>query len=84
MSRSLIVLLIVFLLQSNDVLRGDINQDGLVNILDITILVLVILENRSAPQPGTDDFIRHDMNGDGQIDISDVIRQVNLMLNIPS
>ena len=52
---------------------GDINYDGIINILDVILLVNIIL--------GTDDFTdAADMNSDGVSDILDVVLLVNLIL----
>jgi len=53
---------------------GDINSDGVVNILDVITLVNSILD--------TEEFnSTNDINGDGSVNILDVIQLVNLILN---
>jgi hypothetical protein len=51
---------------------GDLNGDGLVNVLDIVALVNVIIDG------GTIDG--GDINGDGAINVIDVVQLVNLVL----
>ncbi len=51
---------------------GDINDDGLVNVVDVVLLINLILhdgENASA-----------DMNNDGEINVLDVVLVVNIIL----
>jgi len=52
---------------------GDINSDGIVNILDIVLLVNIVLGSDSVPAA--------DMNGDGIINILDVVLLVNAILD---
>ena len=51
---------------------GDVNEDGEVNIADVTMLVNVILGNAEAENA--------DINADGTIDIADVTALVNIIL----
>ena len=51
---------------------GDVNEDGEVNIADVTMLVNVILGNAEAENA--------DVNADGTIDIADVTALVNIIL----
>ena len=51
---------------------GDVNEDGEVNIADVTMLVNVILGNAEAENA--------DVNTDGTIDIADVTALVNIIL----
>lgn len=61
----------------NDVLLGDVNNDGYVNIVDVTCIVNHVLD-QTPPE-----FIRKaaDINGDGYINILDVTLLVNLILD---
>lgn len=61
----------------NDVLLGDVNNDGFVNIVDVTCIVNHIL-GQTPPV-----FIKKaaDLNDDGDINIVDVTLLVNLILN---
>jgi hypothetical protein len=53
---------------------GDINNDGIVNILDILVLIDIILNDDTYIENG-------DINGDGGINISDIILLINLILD---
>ena len=55
-------------------LLGDYNSDGLVNVIDVTQVIGLILNGDSYD-------IRVDMNSDGIINISDIIVIVNIILN---
>jgi hypothetical protein len=52
---------------------GDVNMDGIINILDVIVMINMILdvENES--------FLA-DINGDGSINIQDIILVINLIL----
>ena len=52
---------------------GDVNSDGLLNILDIIIIVSMILE-------GEND-LSADVNGDEQLNILDVVMCIEMILN---
>jgi len=52
---------------------GDINQDGYINILDITLLINLILQNENSSSG--------DLNNDGGLNILDVILLVNFILD---
>jgi len=57
---------------TNDTLLGDVNQDGLVNVIDVVMLVNIILSdqwNESA-----------DISSDGTINVIDVVMLVNIIL----
>lgn len=54
---------------------GDVNNDGEVNIADVTQLVNIILGKATA-----DDESFADVNGDGQVNIADVTQLVNVIL----
>ena len=53
---------------------ADLNMDGVINILDVIMMINIILDGDEYPPMG-------DMNGDGGIDILDVIILVNVILN---
>jgi len=55
-------------------LSGDVNQDGRVNISDVTDLINILLSNAS----GTS--INADINRDGSINIADVTELINYLL----
>ncbi len=54
---------------------GDINQDGIINILDAVILVNTIMFG------GDGGNAMGDINDDGILNILDVVQLVNLILN---
>ena len=54
---------------------GDINEDGIVNILDIILTVNMILGYSEANNQA-------DLNGDNFIDVLDIILLVNFILDI--
>ncbi len=56
-----------------EVLSGDINNDSVVDVVDVTILVSMILD------PDTSD-ITADINDDGLVDIADVTNLVSMVL----
>ena len=57
-------------------LRGDVNNDGVVNITDVTTLInAVMTENYSSINVGN-----ADMNGDGNINITDVTMLINAVM----
>ncbi len=63
-------------INSNESLRGDINDDGKVDIADVNIAINCMLGKNSASEfPGNPD-----VNGDGKVDIADVNIVINLML----
>ena len=58
---------------------GDINQDGIFNILDVVPTVAIIMENYI---PTNLELELADLNQDGLVDILDVVNLVNLVLSI--
>ena len=54
-------------------LLGDVNEDGLINVLDIISVVNLILTSQNNEIA--------DMNSDGQVDVLDIVSIVNLILN---
>jgi hypothetical protein len=54
-------------------LSGDVNSDGLVNILDVVLMVNMVLSNEYNPSG--------DLNSDGTINILDVVVLVGLILD---
>ena len=56
---------------------GDVNDDGVVNVLDVVVTVNIIL----CPEcPGGDDPCA-DVNGDGAVNVLDVVLIVNIILS---
>ena len=64
---------IKFLGDEETYLRGDVNNDGSVDISDVVELVNIILNSQSGNP-------RADVNEDGNVDISDVVELVNIIL----
>ena len=54
-------------------LPGDLNDDGLVNVLDVVVLVNIVLGQADQDPAG-------DLNGDGLINVLDVVILVNIIL----
>jgi hypothetical protein len=68
------VVIPVSLLVLDDGLLGDINSDGLLNVLDVVTLVNIILNS--------DDYIlAGDMNQDGILNVLDIVTLVNIILS---
>ena len=60
-------------LTSNMIILGDINNDGISNILDIISIIIMILENEYS--------LIADLNLDETVDILDVIQLINIILS---
>lgn len=56
----------------NDILLGDINSDGILNILDIVLMVNMVLNNEFN--------LVSDVNEDGLLDILDIVLMVNILV----
>ncbi|MBL7134994.1 MAG: carboxypeptidase regulatory-like domain-containing protein [Candidatus Marinimicrobia bacterium] len=59
--------------------KGDINQDGNIDVADIVKEVNFILNTGEPPTPV--EFWCADMNGDHQINVLDIVELVNIILN---
>jgi len=57
----------------DDALVGDLNDDGILNVLDIVLMVNMVLDD------GYDEIA--DMNGDGVINILDIVTLINTILS---
>ena len=66
------------LLISDSGIVGDINQDGLVNILDVVSILNYIL---GVYIPTDNQFNLSDVNQDGLLNVLDVVLLVNIILN---
>jgi len=55
---------------------GDVNFDGVVNVIDVVLLINSILNGDSA-----NDYPQADLNEDGTIDVLDIVQLVNIILN---
>ena len=60
-----------FLIYNNNLL-GDINNDGVVNIIDIVLVVNIVLDEN--------DDLSADFNNDGLVNILDIVLLVNIIL----
>jgi hypothetical protein len=73
-SQSAVTIPVSLLVLDNNGLLGDVNGDGLLNVLDVVTLVNIILNN--------DDYIlAGDMNQDGALDVLDIVTLVNIILS---
>ena len=63
---------------SSEGIAGDVNNDGLINILDVIQTVNIILG--ANPNPTVYELWAADMNQDGNIDILDIVLIVNTIL----
>ena len=57
---------------------GDLNQDGVYNVLDVVTLVGVIMGTHNATNL---ELILSDLNQDGTVNILDVVNLVNIVLS---
>jgi len=75
------MLSVIYDLLSNDedMLLGDVNSDGLINVLDVVSVINFIL---SINIPVGDQFVLSDINQDNVINVLDVVLIVNIILNI--
>ena len=64
--------------KNSQILFGDTNLDGLINIQDLILLVNFVLETDT---PNNSQFINSDTNGDNVLDILDIISVINIVLN---
>jgi len=53
--------------------QGDINNDGIINVLDVVIIVNIVLSNEYNELA--------DLNSDGIVNILDIVQLVNVILN---
>lgn len=60
----------------SDIIKGDVNGDGAVNVSDVTALVNMILGVQEK------DEARADVDGNGVINVSDVTALVNIILGV--
>ena len=56
---------------------GDINNDGVVDVLDIVTLVNFIM---GSAEPDDGEFLAADMNNDGVLDVLDIVQMVNVIV----
>ena len=58
-----------------DIMLGDVNVDGIVNVLDVVLVVSIILDSPSEFNP------QADLNNDGNIDVLDIVQLVERIIN---
>tara|TARA_Y100000593_G_scaffold93032_1_gene186464 strand:- start:502 stop:4128 length:3627 start_codon:yes stop_codon:yes gene_type:complete len=58
---------------------GDVNADGIINVLDVVRMVNIVLSGEGT-NTNTDEKDRADMNGDNIVNVLDVVTLVNLIL----
>ena len=63
--------------EPNEPMIGDMNDDGVVNVLDVVSLVNSVLNGGSA-----NDYPQADVNGDGALNVLDVVLLINIILEI--
>jgi len=68
----------VILNTQDSFLLGDVTQDGVLDVLDIVLLISIIMGQHS---PSSLDFILSDLNEDGSINVQDCILLINIILN---
>ena len=57
----------------DNTISGDLNEDGIINILDVVIMVNDILASNFSENA--------DINSDGSINVLDIVQLVNIILN---
>ena len=67
----------IYFTETPTLLRGDVNQDGEVNIADVNAVISVIMGTFTDPSI----FREADVDGNGEINIGDVNAIINIILN---
>jgi len=62
----------------SEVIDGDVDFNGDLNVLDVVILINFILDTDT---PDSEQFEAGDINGDGVLNVLDVVNLVNLILD---
>jgi len=73
-SQSAVTIPVSLLVLDNNGLLGDVNDDGVLNVLDVVSLVNIILNGYEYISSG-------DMNQDGALDVLDIVTLVNIILS---
>ena len=68
----------VYTVGNSNILIGDLNADGIINILDLVSIVNIII---GATEPNASELVTADLNNDGIIDVLDLVQLLNLILN---
>ncbi|MBP6979042.1 MAG: dockerin type I domain-containing protein [Bacteroidales bacterium] len=66
-------------LPDDDILYGDANDDGVVNVLDVITVVNYIMGGNPDPF----NFEAADVNNDGMLNVQDVVFEVNVVMETP-
>ena len=66
------------------VLRGDINADGVVDADDLALFIAALAYDRLPSDPNSEEFYRYDANGNGAINIADAQAIFNMVLGRPA
>ena len=66
----------VDLYPNQEVIVGDINSDGLVNVADVTLLISIVLNSNSDYE-----MSNVDLNNDNVVNVADVTALINIVLN---
>jgi len=67
----------VFIYNGSNLSIGDLNNDGLIDVLDLVMVINIIIGNTS---PTSDQLVTGDLNSDGTIDVLDVVQLINTIL----
>ena len=59
--------------ECGDILSGDVNGDGILNVLDVVLMVNLALDGEFEDEA--------DMNGDGIINVLDIVTLINTILS---
>lgn len=57
-------------------MRGDLNNDGLVDVTDVSMMIDMVLGKAE------EDLAKADLDGNGMIDVSDVSTEINIVLGL--
>ena len=60
------------------IVPGDVNFDGLINVVDIVLVVNFILD---ASVPSYEEFLASDVNADGELNVVDIVNIVGMVLD---
>ena len=55
---------------------GDVNSDGIINVLDVVTMVNLVL----GAEPNDSEACAADFNSDGAIDVLDIVSVVNIIM----
>ena len=67
--------------ESSEIMAGDTNFDGIVDILDVVYIVdMILLAHTEGAIFSDDEFTAADFNDDGIVDILDIVQIVNYIL----